>query len=112
RTAAHRGDQGCGGAGRQRCSARHHGLKLRLWSGRSEPSALLRAAAPKGGSGRIAGSTVPVGGAAVPSSPFVPEGAKLTASDGTPGDRFGWQVAMSGTTEVVGAFAGNGRGAG
>ena len=32
------------------------------------------------------------------------EQAKLTASDGAPGDRFGWSVAISGETIVVGAM--------
>ncbi len=32
------------------------------------------------------------------------EAAKLTAADGQPGDRFGWSVAISGDTAIVGAY--------
>ncbi len=34
----------------------------------------------------------------------VTEDAKLTASDGAPGDRFGCSVSVSGDTAVVGAY--------
>jgi hypothetical protein len=48
-----------------------------------------------------------------PSGPSTVSGqqAELTASDGASGDQFGWSVAISGSTAVVGADTPNGTGA-
>ncbi len=39
-----------------------------------------------------------------PTDDFWAESAKLLSSDGAPGDNFGWPVAVSGDTAVIGAF--------